>query len=39
VARGYFRPQTDFVMFTRDLNEFFAVCRRAIARMLDLYSR
>jgi hypothetical protein len=38
-ARGYFRPQTDCVMFTRDRNEFCAVCRRAIARMLDLYSR
>ena len=38
-ARGFFRPQTDCVMFTRDLNEFCAVCRRAIARMLDLYSR
>ena len=38
-ARGYFRPQTDCVMFTRDRNEFCAVCRRALARMLDLYSR
>ena len=38
-ARGFFRPQTDCVMFTRDLDEFCAVCRRAIARMLDLYSR
>jgi len=38
-GRGFFRPQTDCVMFTRDVNEFCAVCRRAIARMLDLYSR
>jgi hypothetical protein len=38
-ARGVFRPQADCVMFTRDLNEFCAVCRRAIARILDLYSR
>jgi hypothetical protein len=38
-ARGFFRPQTDCVMFTRDLNEFCAVCRRAIGRMLDLYTR
>jgi hypothetical protein len=38
-ARGFFRPQTDCVMFTRDLNEFCAVCRRALAWILDLYSR
>lgn len=37
-ARGFFRPQADCVMFTRDVNAFCAVCRRAIAAMLDLYS-
>ena len=38
-ARGYFRPQPDCVMFTRDRVPFCAVCRRAIETILDLYSR
>ena len=38
-ARGYFRPQVDCIMFTRDEVPFCAVCQRAIARVLDLYSR
>src|SRR5262249_59952440 len=38
-ARGYFRPQTDCIMFTRDRVPFCAVCRRAIETILDLYSR
>ena len=38
-ARGYFRPQADCIMFTRDQVPFCAVCRRAIESMLDLYSR
>ncbi len=38
-ARGYFRPQTDCIMFTRDRVPFCAVCRRAIDTILDLYSR
>jgi hypothetical protein len=38
-ARGYYRPQTDCIMFTRDNVPFCAVCRRAIAAILDLYSR
>jgi hypothetical protein len=37
--RGYFRPQADCIMFTRDTVPFCAVCRRAIDRILDLYSR
>jgi hypothetical protein len=37
-ARGFFRPQTDCIMFTRDEVPFCAVCRRAIAVVLDLYS-
>jgi hypothetical protein len=37
-ARGFYRPQVDCVMFTRDRNAFCAVCRRALARMLDFYS-
>ena len=38
-ARGYFRPQADCIMFTRDNVPFCAVCQRAIAAILDLYSR
>ena len=38
-ARGYFRPQADCVMFSRDEVPFCLVCQRAIATILDLYSR
>ena len=38
-ARGYYRPQADCIMFTRDEIGFCAVCRRAIERVIDLYSR
>jgi hypothetical protein len=38
-ARGYFRPQADCIMFTRDEVGFCAVCREAIRQILDLYSR
>jgi hypothetical protein len=38
-ARGFFRPQADCIMFTRDVNAFCAVCRRGIDTILDLYSR
>ncbi len=38
-ARGFYRPQADCIMFTRDEVPFCAVCRRAIATILDLYSR
>jgi hypothetical protein len=38
-SRGYFRPQEDCVMFTRDNVPFCLVCRRAIESILDLYSR
>ncbi|MCM2257641.1 MAG: IgA Peptidase M64 [Vicinamibacteria bacterium] len=37
-ARGYFRPQVDCIMFTRDRVPFCAVCRRAIERVIDQYS-
>ncbi len=37
-ARGYFRPQADCVMFTRDKVPFCAVCRRALERLIDRYS-
>jgi hypothetical protein len=36
-ARGFFRPQMDCIMFTRDDVPFCAVCRRAISAILDLY--
>lgn len=38
-ARGFFRPQADCVMFSRDEVPFCRVCQRAIARIIDLYSR
>jgi len=38
-ARGFFRPQIDCIMFTRNTSGFCAVCRRAIDAILDLYAR
>jgi IgA Peptidase M64/Peptidase M64 N-terminus len=38
-ARGYYRPQADCIMFTRDNVPFCAVCQRAIEAILDLYAR
>lgn len=38
-ARGFYRPQADCVMFTRDEVPFCRICQRAIARIIDLYSR
>ena len=38
-ARGFYRPQADCIMFTRDNVPFCAVCRRAIEQILDLYAR
>lgn len=38
-ARGYYRPQTDCIMFTRNEVPFCAVCRHALERVIDLYSR
>jgi hypothetical protein len=37
-AKGYYRPQLDCIMFSRT-TRFCAVCRRAIERVIDLYSR
>ena len=37
-AKGYYRPQLDCVMFSRDDVPFCAVCRRAIERIIDFYS-
>ena len=38
-AKGYYRPQTDFIMFSRDEVGFCVVCRRAIQTIIDLYAR
>src|SRR5439155_18033291 len=38
-AHGYYRPQVDCTMFTRDEVGFCAVCRRAIERVIALYAR
>ena len=37
-AKGLFRPQTDCIMFTRDEVGFCKICRRAIERIIDIYS-
>jgi hypothetical protein len=37
-AHGYYRPEIDCIMFSRT-NHFCAVCRRAIERIIELYSR
>jgi IgA peptidase M64/peptidase M64-like protein len=37
-GKGYYRPQEDCIMFTRDDVPFCAVCQRAIARVIDLYA-
>jgi hypothetical protein len=34
-ARGYYRPQADCIMFSRNDVPFCAVCRRAIERVID----
>ena len=38
-AKGYYRPQSDCIMFTRDEVGFCAVCRRAIEKIIALYAR
>jgi hypothetical protein len=37
--RGYYRPQTDCIMFTRNMAGFCAVCRRAIERVIGQYAK
>jgi hypothetical protein len=37
-ASGYYRPQEDCIMFTRDEVGFCAVCRRALERVIGLYT-
>lgn len=36
-AKGYYRPQVDCVMFTRDDVGFCKVCQRALEQVIDLY--
>lgn len=38
-AKGLYRPSVDCIMFTRNPVPFCAVCRRAIDRTIDLYTR
>ena len=38
-ARGLYRPEVDCIMFTRDRIGFCRVCRKAISRIIDLYSK
>ena len=38
-GRGYYRPQQDCIMFTRDEVGFCAVCRRAIERVIGMYAK
>jgi hypothetical protein len=38
-SRGYFRPEEDCIMFTRDQVPFCRVCQAALSRIIDLYSR
>ena len=38
-AKGYYRPQQDCIMFTRDEAGFCAVCRRAIERVIGMYAK
>jgi hypothetical protein len=37
-AKGYFRPEIDCIMFSRDDVPFCEICRRAIERIIALYS-
>lgn len=37
-AKGYFRPQNDCVMFSRNAVPFCAVCQHAIDEVIDLYA-
>jgi hypothetical protein len=37
-AKGYYRPQIDCIMFTRDDVPFCAVCQRAIEQVIQLYN-
>ena len=38
-AKAFYRPELDCIMFSRNDVPFCSVCRRALSRVLDLYSR
>jgi len=38
-SRGFFRPELDCVMFSRDDVPFCSVCRNALNRIIDLYAK
>ena len=38
-SKGYFRPQPDCIMFSRDEVPFCSVCQAAINRVIDLYAQ
>ena len=38
-SKGLYRPEADCIMFTRDEVGFCRVCQRAIARIIDMYSK
>jgi hypothetical protein len=38
-AQGLYRPELDCIMFTRDEVGFCRVCRKAIERIIDMYSK
>ena len=38
-AKGYYRPQADCIMFSRNMAGFCAVCRRAIERVIGMYAK
>ena len=36
---GLYRPEIDCIMFTRNMDGFCSVCRRAIESIIDFYSK
>ncbi|MEO8658885.1 MAG: M64 family metallopeptidase [Bryobacteraceae bacterium] len=38
-AKGIYRPQADCIMFSRNMSGFCAVCRRAIEKVIAMYSK
>jgi hypothetical protein len=38
-SKGLYRPEADCIMFTRDEVGFCRVCQRAIARIIEMYSK
>jgi hypothetical protein len=38
-ANGFYRPEVDCIMFTRDDVPFCRVCQRTLGQIIDLYAR